>query len=221
MKKIETKLHTSLMPVKPSLPTVLSTTSTTTTTTTSTTITTTTSTTTTSTTTTTTSTASSTPTTWTTKIYLAPIHQVLIASSASSLPKNPPPPQLPLNTGTEKKNFVDETLSEVETSTLQSQIETRYSLIVFWFALPLFPIIFLVLFLCFNFRAILISMQQRLGINLCGWLRSHELQEPFDSNKYYDATICYSLYDQSWFEESFLPTFSDHIRGYKINKLGK
>jgi hypothetical protein len=65
-------------------------------------------------------------------------------------------------------------------------------------------------------------MQQKFGINFCGWLRSDELEvSESDNNKYHDATICYSLYDQGWFEESFLPTFSDYIRGYKINILGR
>lgn len=99
--------------------------------------------------------------------------------------------------------------------------KTTSNVNLWWFLFFLVPIFLLVLVLFCNFRVILITCYQYFGINICVFLRRIELENAYTSSKIYDASICYSLYDQNWFEENFLPTFCDYIRGYKINKLGK
>ena len=91
------------------------------------------------------------------------------------------------------------------------------SLHLWWLLLLLIPIIILPICFCINGRALLLSLYSRVGVVICTCLRRKET----NYEKLYDATICYSLFDQNWIEEEFLPSFSDRVRGYKINKLGK
>jgi hypothetical protein len=39
-------------------------------------------------------------------------------------------------------------------------------------------------------------------------------------DKQYDATICYSEYDERWLDEEFMPQFAHFDRGYRVHKMG-
>lgn len=104
-----------------------------------------------------------------------------------------------------------------ETEKIIDNKNTAKSLNPWWFLFLLIPVLILPVCFCINGRALLMSFHNRIGILVCSCLRKKERT----NDKLYDATICYSLFDQNWIEEEFLPSFSDHVRGYKINKLGK
>jgi len=89
-----------------------------------------------------------------------------------------------------------------------------------WFSFLIILFLVLLLVLCCECRLVLMCVYQQFGINLCSCLRRNELKNKYLTSKIHDATICYSLFDLNWFEENYLPSFCDYIRGYKINKLG-
>ena len=57
------------------------------------------------------------------------------------------------------------------------------------------------------------------GCTLCYCLRPDFGDDAEASGKAYDATICYSEFDETWLDEEFMPQISRFSRGFKLHKL--
>ena len=106
--------------------------------------------------------------------------------------------------------------AEVSTEKSKSAAIDDFNPLWLFVLLLLLILILTITFICFTGRNAQIFCFKYFSINLCYCLRLKELT----NNKPYDSTICYSMLDQEWVDEKFLPSFFQHVRGFKINKLG-
>lgn len=69
-------------------------------------------------------------------------------------------------------------------------------------------------------RCFLINFHRNFSVNLCACLRQDE-DEQFSATigKTYDSLILYTLNDQNFLEEKFMPSFALFNKGYKVIKL--
>jgi hypothetical protein len=110
----------------------------------------------------------------------------------------------------------DTTKSANSTSSSSSSYNSDYLYLLFLLIIPLVLIILLI-FCCCCGRYCQIFTHKTCNFLLCPCARPKDSY--MENGKVYDATICYSEYDENWLDEQFLPCMSQFVNNYKIHKL--
>lgn len=107
-----------------------------------------------------------------------------------------------------------------DTTVASSSKQNENSQYLYLLFLLIIPFIFLILlaFCCCCGRCCQVFTHSSCNLLLCPCSRPKDSVN-LDNEKVYDATICYSEYDETWLDEQFLPCLSQFENNYNIHKL--
>ena len=92
----------------------------------------------------------------------------------------------------------------------------KYYYLLFLLFIPLM-LLLLLAFCCCCGRCTQVFTHSSCDLLLCPCSRPKDSHK--DNPNKYDATICYSEYDETWLDEQFIPCMTQFENNYKIHKL--
>ena len=98
---------------------------------------------------------------------------------------------------------------------MTNTINNDYFYLLFLLIIPIM-LFLLIAFLCCCGRCCQVRTNNACNLLICPCFRPDDSSA---SGKQYDATICYSEYDEQWLDEQFIPQMSQFENNYKIHKL--
>jgi hypothetical protein len=120
------------------------------------------------------------------------------------------------STASTSTNGAEAQLGDTTTQSSSTNGNSNLWYLLFLLLIPL-ALIILLIFCCCCGRYCQICSHQSCDCLLCPCARPKDAY--IDNGKVYDATICYSEYDENWLDEQFLPCLSQFEHNYKIHKL--
>ena len=125
-------------------------------------------------------------------------------------------PFTPVVTTTLSTNTAEAQIGDTTQTNATSSFNSNYLYLLFLLLIPLMIFVLLV-FCCCCGRCCQVFTHNKCNLLLCPCSRPKDSYA--DNGKSYDATICYSEYDENWIDEQFLPCMSQFENNYRIHKL--